>query len=269
MAETDMSEDGSITTETRGRLLLIGLNRPKKLNGLTPTMMRELAGAFTRLDEEDALWAGVVFAHGPHFCAGLDLPKFSDSLARGEFTAVTEDNPDDVDPFALKRKCRKPLVCAVGGVTFTAGLELMLACDIAVAGRDVRFSQLEPKRGIMAVGGATFRFVERCGWGNAMYLLLRAHEFGAEEALRYGFVQEIVEPGAQLDRAVEIAEEIAANAPLAVMATKASSMAYAEGGEAAAIATFGPSNRALAGTYDVAEGRASFKERRPAKFEGR
>ncbi|MEL7030187.1 MAG: enoyl-CoA hydratase/isomerase family protein, partial [Pseudomonadota bacterium] len=122
MSEQAANEDGSVTLEARGRTLLIGLNRPKKLNGLTPTMMRQLAGAYTRLNAEEDLWVGVVFAHGDHFCAGLDLPKFADKLAQGEFTAVTDENPDDVDPFALKKKCKKPVICAVGGITYTAGL---------------------------------------------------------------------------------------------------------------------------------------------------
>ena len=163
MSHSPDESEGAVTVEVRERTLFIGLNRPKKLNGLTPHMMRALAGAFTRLDEDNSLWAGVVFAHGPHFCAGLELTKFADRMKEGEFTAVTEENPGDVDPFALKRKCRKPIVCAVQGITYTAGVELMLACDIVIAAADCRFAQLEPKRGIMAVGGATFRFVERCG----------------------------------------------------------------------------------------------------------
>lgn len=95
----------------------------------------------------------------------------------------------------MGRTCRKPIVTAVQGITFTLGIELSIAGDIVVAADNVRFSQLEPKRGIHATGGATIRMVERCGWGNAMYHLLTSDEFDAEETYRIGLVQEVVPLG--------------------------------------------------------------------------
>ena len=148
------------------------------------------------------------------------------------------------------------------------GIELMLASDIVVAADDCRFSQLEPLRGIHATGWATIRFVQRCGWGNAMYHLLTSDVFDAEEALRVGLVQEVVSAGTQLDRAVEIAEVICEGAPLAVQATKASSMRYVTEGEAATIAAFGPDQARLAATEDAEEGGRSFVERRKGNFTG-
>ena len=257
--------EGQITKEVRGRVLVMGLDRPEKLNGLTPKMFAELTAALNELDCNHDLWVGVLFGHGAHFTAGLDLPKFVKAMQEGKDPFLAEG----VDVFALKKKCTKPLVCAVQGITFTAGIEMMLSCDIVVAAADCRFSQLEPKRGIMAAGGATFRFVQRCGWGNAMYHLLRADEFTAQEAHRIGLVQEIVEPGEQVTRALEIAAEIAKLAPLAVQATKASSMRFVEEGEAAAISEFVEIQQYLTGTEDAAEGVASFVERREARFVGR
>ena len=104
----------------------------------------------------------------------------------------------------------KPLVTAVQGITFTIGIEIALAGDIIVAASDTRFCQLEPKRGLAPLGGATIRYVQRAGWGNAMYHLLRADEFTADEALRIGLVQEVVEPGRQRDRAIELARRAVA-----------------------------------------------------------
>ncbi|HUW60323.1 MAG TPA: crotonase/enoyl-CoA hydratase family protein [Candidatus Bathyarchaeia archaeon] len=257
--------EGRVTTEVRGRVFLMGLDRMAKLNGLTPKMFDELNAAYNELENNPELWVGVLFAHGKHTTAGLDLPKFVEAMKQGRDPFLT----DGVDAFGLQKKCSKPMVCAVQGITFTAGIEMMLACDIVVAASDCRFSQLEPKRGITAAGGATFRFVQRCGWGNAMYHLLRADEFDAREAYRIGLVQEVVEPGRQVERAIEIAEEIAKLAPLAVQATKSSSRTYVEQGEAATISAFAEMQKRLAATQDASEGVALFKERREARFTGK
>ena len=256
--------EGSITTEVRGHILLIGLNRPEKYNGYTPTMAKQLAAALTRLDEEADLRVGVIFGHGEHFTAGLDLPKWTGSMETG----VSGDG-SQIDVVGLGRACRKPIVTAVHGITYTLGIELALGGDIVIAADNCRFSQLEPKRGIMATGGATIRFVERGGWGNAMYHLLTSDEFDAEEAKRIGLVQEIVPVGRQLERAIEIAEVIASGAPLAVQETKASSRRFVEQGYDAAVAALGPSQKSLLASEDAQEGVQSFVERRDANFNGR
>lgn len=258
------NEEGSISVEARDHLLLIGLNRPEKYNGFTPTMAGQLIDALTRLDESDELWVGVLFGHGDHFTAGLDLPKWTGDMEMG----VGGDG-DRIDMCGLSRACRKPIVTAAHGISFTLGIELALGGDIVVAADNCRFSQLEPKRGIMATGGATIRFVERGGWGNAMYHLLTSDEFDAEEAKRIGIVQEIVPVGQQLERAIEIAESIAACAPLAVQATKASSRRYLDHGFEAAVSEFASTQRAMLATEDAKEGVQSFVERRQAKFQGR
>ncbi|MDP6697871.1 MAG: crotonase/enoyl-CoA hydratase family protein [Acidimicrobiales bacterium] len=260
----NISAEGRITTEVRGRILLMGIDRPAKMNGFTPEMMDGLVEAFTRLDDDADLWCGVLFGHGDHFTAGLDLPRWHERMRSGERRRGT----GAVDPTALGRKCTKPIVTAVQGVTYTLGIELMLAGDIVVAADDCRFSQLEPLRGIHAAGGATIRFVQRGGWGNAMYHLLTSDVFDSAEALRIGLVQEVVPAGTQLDRAMELATVICEGAPLAVQATKASSMRFVEEGEAAAVAALGPKQAELAATDDAAEGVASFVERRKGHFKG-
>jgi enoyl-CoA hydratase len=147
MDMTPAPAEGRIVTEMRGPILLIGIDRPAKRNGFTPPMMRALAEAYTRLDDDPALRVGVLHAMGDHFTAGLDLPAFAPLMQRGEY-AVPHGL---VDPLNLGdagwRRRTKPLVVAVKGITFTLGIELMLAADIVVAADDCRFSQLEVARG--------------------------------------------------------------------------------------------------------------------------
>jgi len=261
--------DGRITVTRQGHVLLMGIDRPEKYNGLTPKMFSELADAFTQLDEDPELRIGVLHSFGKHFTAGLELTKFAEGMKKGD--SVTEEKAQArVDPFALKRKCTKPVITAVQGICYTAGIEMMLASDIVIASKDTRFAQLEPRRGLMATGGGTLRFIERCGWGNGMYhLLLCDGEFSAEEGLRIGIVQEVVEPGTQVARAIELANRIATLAPLAIQETKRSAMLYVEEGEAAAKAVLDQVQAKLANTEDAAEGVQSFIERRAGNFKGR
>ena len=261
--------EGTITTERRGLLLLIGINRPAKRNGFTPRMFRELAQAYTLLDDDPSLRVGVLHAHGNHFTAGLDLPTIAPSMQKGEKLWPH----DAVEPLNLGtpgyRRRTKPMVVAVQGITFTLGIELMLAADIVVASEDCRFSQLEVKRGIMATGGATLRMSQRAGLGNAMLHLLTGDEFDAKEALRLNFVQKVVPAGQELDEAIRIAEAIAAQAPLAIVATRLNALKAVEQGPMAAMSEFIEVQTRLANTDDAKEGVQSFVERRPAKFQGR
>jgi enoyl-CoA hydratase len=261
--------EGTISTERRGPLLLVGINRPAKRNGFTPRMFRELAQAYSLLDDDPDLRVGVLFAHGDHFTAGLDLPTIAPAMQKGEKLWPQ----DAVEPLNLGspgyRRRTRPMVVAVQGITFTLGIELMLAADIVVAADDCRFSQLEVKRGIMATGGATLRMAERAGLGNALLHLLTGDEFGAAEALRLNFVQKVVPRGQELPEAIRIAQTIAAQAPQAVVATRLNALKAVERGPLEAMAEFVAVQQRLARTEDAAEGVRSFVEKRPARFTGR
>ncbi|MEE2694216.1 MAG: crotonase/enoyl-CoA hydratase family protein [Pseudomonadota bacterium] len=258
-------ENGTVSIEARGELLLIKIDRPKKLNGFTPKMFEELGAAYTSL-ESRKFRCGVLYANGDSFTAGLDLPKVSPLMKAGQ-ELVPEKY---IDPFGLRSPMRTtPLVVAVKGYCYTLGIELMLAADIVIAANDTRFSQLEVKRGVMATGGATIRMVERAGWGNAMYVLLTGDEFSAETALRMNFVQEVVETGTELARALEIADNIANQAPLAVRETMRSARTALGQNRADAVREFRSVQSLLLNSVDAGEGLSSFVERRPAKFVGK
>ena len=254
---------GRVCTEVVDEHILhVTVDRVEKRNAFTPKIATELAKALTRLDEDGDLWVGALTFAGPHTTAGLDMPLF--------FGPGSSLRPAGglVDPYGLRRQLTKPLVTAVQGVTFTIGIEIAMAGDIIVAASDARFCQMEPRRGLAPLGGATIRLPRRAGWGNAMYHLLRADEFDAAEAYRIGLVQEVVPPGEQVGRALDLARDIARCAPLAVRHTIANARLAAEAFQAAA-AALPELSKELTASHDFREGMASFTERRPARFEGR
>src|ERR1039457_2199834 len=175
-----LSSVNTITSERRGRVLLMGLNRVAKRNAFGPAMFHELARALGAFDADPELWCGVIFAHGDHFTGGIDLAQFAPIFElEGDPFAL---EPGEVDPFGLRNHLSKPLIMAVHGITFTIGIEMLLAADIRIAASGTRFAQLEVARGLYPLGGATFRLLREAGWGTPESYLLTGDEFGASEA---------------------------------------------------------------------------------------
>lgn len=258
------SDRGVVRSEIIGRVMKITIDNPAKKNSFIPEMMADLSNALTELNNNNDLWVGVLCAVGDHFTAGLDMTKF---FGPGAEARTFEDGK--IDPFGLRNVCKKPIITAVQGITFTIGIELALAGDIVVAADSARFCQMEAKRGIAPFGGAHFRYITRSGWGNAMYHLLLCDEFDAAEAYRVGLVQEVVPHGTQIDRAMELAEIVAKNAPLGIQLTKEAGRTFIHEGEQAAIAVIPDIQKQVMGTEDMLEGMRSFMERREAEFKGK
>lgn len=257
-----------ITLETRGHVLLIGFNRPEKYNGFSFDMFMQLAEAYGKLDADPELRCGLVFAHGRHFTAGVDLPNWGDRFSSGAWPTYKDH---ERDPLGLvpEKRVNKPLVFAIQGICFTVGIELALSGDIRICSTDARFGQIEVKRAIYACGGATVRMVQEFGWANAQRYLLTGDEFNAEEALRIGMVQEVVAPEKLFERGLEMAERVARQAPLAVAASLRSSRLSLELDIQRAIERLMPDLAVIMKSEDVREGVQSFVERREANYKGR
>ncbi|WP_104134518.1 crotonase/enoyl-CoA hydratase family protein [Cryobacterium sp. Y62] len=262
-----MTDQPRILTERRGHILLIGFNRPEKRNAADFALLQQLALAYGELDRDPELRVGLVYAVGEHFTAGLDLADIGPRLGPAGLEMVPEGgiNPWQVDGESLS----KPVVIAVQGTCLTLGIELMLASDIVVAAESTRFGQIEVARGILPFGGATIRFPRAAGWGNALRWLLTGDLFDAAEAYRLGLVQEIVPDGTQFDRALELAEKIAAQAPLAIQATLVNARLAQREGAASAEQELQPALARLVQTEDSRIGMQSFRTRTPAVFVGR
>jgi enoyl-CoA hydratase len=257
-----------VTLERDGAVLLIGINRPEKRNAFDLQTIAELAAAYEQLGDDETIRVGVVFGHGDHFSAGLDLTEVGPAVAEKGPQALSGGRK--YDPFGVwGPQVSKPVVMAVSGIAFTLSIELALASDIVVASKTVRFRQLEVGRGILPFGGATMRAPAKLGWGNAMRFLLTGEEFGAAEALRIGLVQEVVEAGQHVDRARALAQLIARQAPLGVQGTLANARIYEAEGATAANAHLSTLLSQVMSSEDAAEGMMSFIERRDAVFKGR
>jgi enoyl-CoA hydratase len=257
----------AVTVEEDGPILLIGVNRPEAHNLWNLEVIQAVSRACRHLADSDHLRVGVIFGHGRLFTAGLDLASVAPLVATGDPSAIFP--ADGLDPWDFfGEPCPKPMVVAVHGVCNTLGIELALASQVTVAADGTRFAQLEVARGIFPLGGATFRLPGRLGAAGMRYLLT-AERFDAATALRAGLVNEVAPEGQHLDRAVEIARMVAANAPLAVQAALASGRAAERASRDAAARVLLDWNQTVLGSRDAAEGITAFLENRAPDFEGR
>lgn len=258
---------GKVEVERRGHVLLMGLDRPAKANAFDVAMLTALADAYTELGRDPELRVGLLYSKAKLFTGGIDLPQLGPKMADGTLNGLYDGR---IDPTGMATpRVEKPVVFAVKGTCLTIGIEIILAGDICIAAEDATFAQIEPARGIMATGGASVRMQSAFGWGNAMRWLLTGDSFDAREAHRIGLVQEVVPVGQEFDRALAIAERIAAQAPLAVQAQLKSSIIARRESEAAAIARTGEMAAPLLRSEDARRGLEAFLSRQPATFVGR
>jgi enoyl-CoA hydratase len=256
----------SVTVERRGHLLVIGVNRPEKRNAWDLDVIRRVAGAYTDLANDDDLRVGVVFGHGDVFTAGLDLASVAPLVAEDRGAEILP--PGLCDPWDLfGDPCPKPIVLAVHGRCYTLGIELALAAQVCVAAEGTLFSQLEVARGIVPLGGASFRLPARLG-PTGMRWLLTAEQFDAGAAHAVGLVAEVVPLGSQLQRAIAIAEAIAANAPRSVQSALAGARAAERAARDAAAQQLRDTVPGVFAGADAVEGFTAMLEKRAPVFTG-
>ncbi len=251
----------AVLTERRGRILIVTINRPEARNSVNAAVATGIAAAMDELDGDADLSVAVLTGAGGHFCSGMDLKAY----LRGElplvegrgFAGITESPP------------KKPLIAAVEGYALAGGTEIALCADLIVASSEAAFGIPEVRRGLVAVGGALIRLPLRIPYQVAMELALTGENLDAADAHRIGLVNRVTEPGGALAAALELADKIAANGPLAVAATKQVMVQSADWSEDEA---FGKQMEVAGHVFaseDAKEGPRAFAEKRPAVWQGR
>jgi enoyl-CoA hydratase len=207
-----MAEESLVLTEVRGRVLLITINRPQAMNSINKATAEAMAEVLDRLDSDPDLAVGVITGTGKGFSAGMDLKGF----ASGEFPTV----PGRGFAGIAQQGARKPLIAAIEGFALAGGLEIALSCDIIVASREAKLGIPEVGVGLFAGAGALLRLPRRVGLGQSALLALTGKPISGEEGHRIGLVDRVTDAGGAVEEALALAETIAANAPLALAASK-------------------------------------------------
>ena len=254
--------------ERDGQIATLTLDRPEKHNAMDPDMYREISERLAEIDGDDRIWVGIVTGAGDRaFTAGADLVKVhapgADGLGGGAGWRATR-----ADRFDLGLEIQKPLVAAVNGYCLAGGLELALICDIRIASESAQFGTPEVKWNLLHGFGAQL-LPGIVGYSNAMYLLLTGQFIDAHEAHRIGLVQEVVAPEQVLRRARAVAEQICANAPMAVRMTKELALRSRDMSLADGVRYYQALQATIEASEDLVEGTKAFEERRPPAFKGR
>lgn len=249
-----------VLVEESDGVAVITINRPKARNAVNGAVARGIAEALDALDARPEVSAYVLTGAGGTFCAGMDLKGFLTGdmpVVEGRgFGGMTESPP------------KKPVVAAVEGYALAGGFELALACDLIVASAEAKFGLPEPKRGLVAAAGGVMRLPRRIPYHVAMEIALTGDHYPAARLYELGLVNRVTEPGQALEGAVELARKIAANAPLALAATK---RVVIESQDWSLDEMFRKQNEITGPVFtskDAMEGAAAFAEKRAPQWKG-
>jgi enoyl-CoA hydratase len=256
-----VSTADAVISERRGSVLLITLNRPEVRNAVNAALAAGVGAALDELDADEGLSVGVLTGAGGFFSAGMDLGAFvkGESAWFGDrgFAGITQ------------RAARKPLIAAIEGFAFAGGMEIALSCDLIVAARGARLGIPEVKRSLVAAGGALLRLPRRMPYHLVMELALTGEPLPAERFAELGLINRIVEPGEAVDAAVELADALAKNGPLALIATKRILQEQFDWSSEEMWEKQGAISGPVFASEDAREGSAAFKEKREPVWKGR
>jgi enoyl-CoA hydratase len=254
--------------ERRGAVLVVTMNRPAARNALSGPMLEIMREAWDLVDADPEIRVCVLTGAGGAFCAGADLKAMAKVPSGQSFVAGGPDL-SRIDALLKGRRLTKPLIAAVEGAAVAGGTEILQATDIRVAGRSARFGVAEARWGLFPLGGSAVRLTRQMPYTLAADLLLTGRLITADEALAMGLIGYVVPDGMALTKALEVADLIAANGPLAVQAilrTIRETEGLAENDAFALEAKLGT---AMFASEDAKEGPRAYAAKRRPEFRGR
>lgn len=252
----------TILTEIHEGVGLVRLNRPKALNALNSTLIKELMDALATFDSDDSIGAMVITGNERAFAAGADIKEMAEASAV-EILAL-----DHIGPYDRIMRIEKPIIAAVSGWCLGGGNELAMSCDMIIASESARFAQPEINLGVIPGAGGTQRLTYAVGKAIAMEMVLNNRTLTAEEALQFGLVNRVVPTERYLEDALELAAEIAARAPLAVRLGKEAVNHAFESFLSDGLKDERRSFYFLFASEDQKEGMSAFVEKRKANWKG-
>lgn len=253
----------AVEFEQRGPFAVVKINRPDARNAVNADVAQGIEAAIDKIEADDGIWVGILTGEPPVFCAGADLKEINagraGSLAteRGGFGGI------------VQRERAKPIIAAVDGPALAGGTEIVLACDLVVASTTATFGIPEVKRSLVAAGGGLFRLGRKLPFNLAMELALTGDPIAAQQAHSHGLVNRLVEPGKALDGAIALAEQICANAPVAVRESRKVVLAATNAPDDVGWKMSIEGMAAAMSSEDFSEGLTAFIEKRPPQWKGR
>ena len=265
-----MSDYADLLYEVSGNVATVTLNRPDRMNAISGPMLTSLSRVLRDADADREVRVIVLTGAGRGFCAGLDLKDVSSGQGIGSDGAGLAARFDLANsPPVVLHTTDKPVICALNGPAAGYGMDLALGCDIRIASTEARLAAVFAKRGVLPESGGSWLLPRLIGWAKAAEVCFRGRILSAEESLELGLVNTVVPHDELMPVTRAWADEIAANAPLAIQATKRVMRLGLEESFEANVHHVSLQLLPLFGTEDFREGVKAFIEKRPAQFKGR